>query len=237
MKTGYVSGLLFEARAVVGKAAVAGEAVTHPSGLTYVYLAGIGPERATAAARALVEKGVEALISWGTCAGLQADIPSGALMMPQELHGANGQVLEANFRLRKVVVERIIRLADVREVPMAEATQVLGSTEAKTRLGEQTRASAADMESMAVARVAAEAGLPFVAMRAVIDPVHQALPPEVLELSDAYGKIRWVKVPSRALSHGRTLLHLAKQSHTATQTLTRVAFPVRKQLEEWVLSG
>ena len=46
----------------------------------------------------------------------------------------------------------------------------------KLALFAQTRAKAADMESHAVARVAAAAGVPFVVIRAISDPSNRALP-------------------------------------------------------------
>jgi hypothetical protein len=47
---------------------------------------------------------------------------------------------------------------------------------AKRALGADTDAVAVDMESHVAARVAAAHGLPFVAIRAIADPVHRALP-------------------------------------------------------------
>ncbi|MGF1448480.1 MAG: phosphorylase [Opitutales bacterium] len=238
MRTGIVSGLLFEARAVVGKAAEAGRALPHPSGQTWVQVAGIGPERARAAAESLIaQQGVEVLLSWGTCAGLVAGVSSGALVVPRQIRSGSGTILETDPGLQAALVRALGDLADVKETPLAEATEVVESVRAKQALAERSGAAAVDMESAAVARVAREAGVAFVAVRAVIDPHDQALPKAVLALSDAYGRIRWSRLPGCALRHGRTLGRLARQSSRATRTLTTVAAPVRTQLEAWAPSG
>lgn len=190
----------------------------------WLSVAGIGPERATEAAQRLVGEGVACLVSWGTCAGLVEGLKSGTLMLPQAVVSSDGSHFET-LRL-----ERFSRLSSARREPLAEAKHVLETTQAKRTLAERTGAVAADMESGAVARVAREAGLPFLVVRAVIDPVEQALPKAVLRLTDAFGRVQWQRLPGVALTHAPTLWRLGRQSKAAMGTLQAQSLKVRQAL-------
>ena len=65
----------------------------------------------------------------------------------------------------------------------------LATPESKVQAHYDTYSVIVDMESGAVARVAARHGLPFAAVRAVCDPAGFALPPLALEALDSGGRI------------------------------------------------
>jgi adenosylhomocysteine nucleosidase len=67
-------------------------------------------------------------------------------------------------------------------------------------------AIALDMESAAVAAVAREHGVPFLAVRAIADPEDFALPAAVLKATDARGIVR------RSVLLGHLLLHPSELS-------------------------
>ncbi len=68
-------------------------------------------------------------------------------------------------------------------------TQVVANAAAKRALFEGTKAHAVDLESGAVAHVAAARGLPFAVVRAVCDPAERDLPPAALVALTANGGI------------------------------------------------
>lgn len=103
---------------------------------------------------------------------------------------------------------------------------MLTSATAKRELAQATGACAVDMESGAVAEAAAHAGLPFLAVRAISDPVEFSPPPVLLHAvrPDGSADLRRLLplLMRRSLTLG-TLLRLAKDSRAACSTLSTVA--------------
>ncbi|HEY0205470.1 MAG TPA: nucleoside phosphorylase, partial [Acetobacteraceae bacterium] len=66
---------------------------------------------------------------------------------------------------------------------------ILATTDAKAALHARTGAVAVDLESAAVARIAARHGVPFAVLRAVCDPAGRGLPRAALAALDSQGHI------------------------------------------------
>jgi len=64
------------------------------------------------------------------------------------------------------------------------------------------------MESRGVAEAAHEAGVPFVALRAVADPADRSLPPAAVDAINAYGRLRPLRVLLGLLRRPRDLAAL-----------------------------
>ncbi len=107
------------------------------------------------------------------------------------------------------------------------ATEVIASRAAKEAAWHQTGAVAADMESGAVAQVAAWHRLPFAVLRAVCDPAGRDLPPAALTALDASGRIKAAALVASLLRHpGQIagLVALAREADRARRALlARVA--------------
>jgi len=87
-------------------------------------------------------------------------------------------------------------------------------------------AVAVDMESAAVAAVAQERALPFLAVRAIADPADMALPSAVMRAADAHGRINRPVLLAHTLLHfGQVgaMLRLASHFRAALRTLTGTA--------------
>lgn len=63
-------------------------------------------------------------------------------------------------------------------------------------MGEATGACAADMESAAIARVAANAGIPFIAIRAIVDPIYFSPPDALLSAVYPDGGVDFIRLIS-----------------------------------------
>ncbi|HLO78401.1 MAG TPA: hypothetical protein VK196_18250, partial [Magnetospirillum sp.] len=85
-----------------------------------------------------------------------------------------------------------------------------------------TGAAAVDMESGAVARVAAQHGLPFLALRAIADPAGQSLPAPVLRIVDGQGRIRIRGALWALATHPLATAMLAFQAGAARNALRRL---------------
>jgi adenosylhomocysteine nucleosidase len=82
----------------------------------------------------------------------------------------------------------------LQNMPNAASEHLVASPAAKTALAARSGAAAVDMESGGVALVAAEAGLPFLVLRAVADRSDQIIPHAAQGAIDPQGGIRQLAV-------------------------------------------
>jgi len=83
--------------------------------------------------------------------------------------------------------------------------RVLASSAEKRAAWRASGAVAVDLESGAVARVAAEAGISFAVVRAICDPAERDLPPAALVALDHAGGIGFLRVLASVAAHPRQL--------------------------------
>jgi hypothetical protein len=76
---------------------------------------------------------------------------------------------------------------------------MITSADEKKALGRKFTAAAVDMESAAIARVCAEHGIPFAAIRAISDTADEVLPEAIAKFFDADGGLRPGKVISELI--------------------------------------
>jgi adenosylhomocysteine nucleosidase len=82
------------------------------------------------------------------------------------------------------------------------------------------------MESSAVAAAARRAAVPFLAVRAVADPLGPPLPTSALAAIDAMGRFRTLRLLSALREHPEeilSLLRLARHFRAALRTLSAVS--------------
>ena len=149
-----------------------------------VGIAAARPANAAALAGEMISSGSKALLSFGMAGGLSADLKAGAVIVASSVIAPDGTVFETSVSwLEKV---RAVIGEDATIAAIAGSDAVVASPEAKRALAEDTGAIAVDLESHAVARVAAAVGVAVLIIRAVADPVDRAIPAWVLgKISDA----------------------------------------------------
>lgn len=196
------------------------------AGSLRLQLSGIGPERARQAAEKLLSAGAQALISWGVAGGLAPGLEAGALLLPTQVQLITGETYYADRHWRQNLWERLEGKLPLTMAPLHHTEAILASAEEKARLYRQTGCAGADMESAAVAKAAAGAGVPFLAIRAVADPAHFALPASALRAVDSEGRLQPRALLTSLLAHPRDMLglwHLAKHFGAARAALQTVA--------------
>jgi len=187
--------------------------------------AGVGPERAEAGARELIAKGAEALVSFGVAGGIAPEISAGTLILARAV-GFGDTVFETTTSWRQSLKDMLPPNIIIEEGSIVGVDKMIASPEAKQRLHANTGALACDMESHAVAQVAAEVGLPFIAVRAISDPVGRDVPKWVLHCLSGEGDVDY---QSLILALARrpwalpALMALAGNSKKAFGALRRVA--------------
>ncbi len=154
-----------------------------------VHCAGPGAERAGRAARALLAEGSEALLSFGVAGGLDPGLAPGTVVVSDRVIGPDRSFLVADDGWR----ERLIGTGHERE-PMkighvASADRPLRKPDQKASLFAETGAAAVDLESFAVARVAHDAGIPFLAVRAIADPAWRIVPDAAMRALRTDGRL------------------------------------------------
>jgi adenosylhomocysteine nucleosidase len=159
---------------------------------TALSLGGMGPQGAQRAAHALADAGATALAAFGVAGALDAGLRSGALLCPVRILDAEGRLYTLDSAWRTRLLQRLAEAA----MPMSTATQLLSlsvpllTTAAKRAARDQYAAQAVDMESAAVAAVAAARGLPFIALRAIVDELHDTIPAALQAGIDTWGRPR-----------------------------------------------
>lgn len=190
-------------------------------------LSGMGPIQSAKAARALVDEGASALLSWGVCGALAPELKAGSLVMPRTISSADGILRSVDLawwrRLDRVLQNRSIEYVDgcllSAQRPIAEIAE-------KALTWETTAAIAVDTESAAVAEIAAANKVPFLALRVVVDDANQALPKPVMAATDILGRPRAWLMASTVMIHPELWLTIARLNSaywTAKRTLKEVS--------------
>ena len=155
-------------------------------------------------------------MSFGIAGGLDPALSPGRLGGKIECHGA----------WRDELIAALASLSPL-AAPLAGRDGAMIVTVAeKALLHARHGAAAVDMESHAVARVAARAGLPFAAVRAIADPADRALPGAALAGFGEHGEVRLAPVLRELLRHPGQLpavLGVARDSRKAMAALRRCA--------------
>jgi adenosylhomocysteine nucleosidase len=189
-----------------------------------VVQSGPGAARAADAAGRALSSGAYALVSWGLAGGLDAALAPGTVVAPRRILRHDGEPLAVDAALHlglaALADEFAFHHGDLLSVPAA-----LESPADKRAAAAATRAVAVDMESAAIAAVAARARIPFLALRVVVDGADDALPRGAEQWIDAQGRTRTTAALRAAMSwrQWRPMLTLASRYRVANGVLARLA--------------
>jgi adenosylhomocysteine nucleosidase len=223
---GIVAALAAESRPL-GAAPRGYERPTPLADGTLLILAGMGPAAATEGARRLAAAGVRALLSWGMAGGLDPLLAPGTLVLPMEVMSPEGRLFGTAREWRERVSCAMAAHHPVCSGRLLTCHEALSSPAAKSLAFRRTAAIAVDMESSAVAEVAAAARLPFLAVRAIVDTAADEVPRAALAaLTAGTGGLRVGRLlGALALAPGElpALLRLGGRYRSARRALFAVA--------------
>jgi adenosylhomocysteine nucleosidase len=230
---GVVAALAAEARALGPAVRRIGDVSQLRNG-SLLSVSGMGAIAAEGAAAKLIEAGACALMSFGLAGGLDPALPAGSMIFPNEVisRGGAGFLTAAAWRGR--LSAAVHGLGPVCAGKLLTSAQAIESVAAKAAAFRDTGAVAVDMESLAVAQVAAAHRVPFVSVRVIVDTAADELPRAVMAAS-ASGQVRiWKLLGAIALDPTElgALLRLAGRYRTATRRLAavaRAALPMRHE--------
>lgn len=159
-----------------------------------VVQSGPGQTQASRAARRAVADGAAALMSFGLAGALEAALEPGTVVLPSRIVTEDGHEARVHPVWRQALVERLARGFALAHGSLLSADRVLEAPDAKAAAGRAHGVIACDMESAAIAAVAAAAGLPFVALRVIADRVADRLPEDVASWIDSAGNARLASI-------------------------------------------
>lgn len=136
---------------------------------------GAGPAAAAAGAGRLLARGATVLVSWGTAGALGGAAP-GDIVLPRKVRDESGRDYEVDAGLAERLVLAFDNIAPIHRGTVASVATPVASVDQKEALARTSGALAVDMESAAIAQVAADAGLPLVVVRVVIDRSDRSVP-------------------------------------------------------------
>jgi nucleoside phosphorylase len=142
--------------------------------------AGIGCTRAAEGAQLLIQRfSPQALVSFGFAGGLMPQLARGTVIIGTELVGAESSQTLA--KANRPLVDQFLAATEAAGLPgqwgsIVTTQHLVADARSKAQLWGRSGACAVDMETAGIVAVACEAGLPWVAVRVIIDSAEDALP-------------------------------------------------------------
>lgn len=213
------------------------------AGRVRVLQGGLGGAMAAAAAHKLLRDapGTRLLVSCGFSGGLADGLAVGDVFLATAVKARPSLEQAAQHdepaSCAGAIVERMAAAFSSAGMPCRKGVlvtlvqPVLGAAD-KRALGAAAAAQAVDMEAAAVARIARERQLDFIALRAISDAVDDELPPEVAAFLDEQGRVRAgqiLKFAVRRPGNLKELWRLKSRSDRAGDSLqkaVRLALPI-----------
>ncbi len=180
-----------------------------------VFCTGGRPDMAAFYAERLIASGSTGLMSFGIAGGLQPGLTPGTLIVADEIVTDDG---------RYPAMSNCAKAARARTGIIYGGTEIVATAAEKAALAARTGALAVDLESGEIARVAAAAGIPFIALRAIADPAERNLPPAALLPLTPKGQPRIMSVLWSILKRPgqiSDLMDVARDTKTALEGLRK----------------
>lgn len=205
-RLGLVAALPGEVSCLVSRPLQSGQgSILGESGL--IQLSGPGMERAYRAAQTLVQSGANALLSWGVAGALDGSLTAGIVILPESILAPDGEQWDVDSGWYARVSNRIQPEMSCRSGRLATSECVLSEPHQKAVLHQTSHAIAVDMESAGVARAGAEARIPCLAIRVIVDRQQWVLPSCVTMAVGPHG-VRVGAMARRLLGRPAELPHM-----------------------------
>jgi adenosylhomocysteine nucleosidase len=148
---------------------------------------------------------IRGVISFGVAGGLDPSLKTGDVVVATEVMAGDTRWL-AGLSLTEAQIASIAlgRRRVVRGL-LAGVEEVVAASDCKAALHSETGAAAVDMESHIAAAYAAEANIPFAALRVISDPAHRALPVAARRAIKPNGDLDLVQIMGSVVRNPRSL--------------------------------
>jgi adenosylhomocysteine nucleosidase len=163
-------------------------------------------------------------MTFGLAGGLDPSLKCGSVVIPCELLSSDGARYAANRAWREQVAAAVSAICAVTEGNLLSSTHAIDTPADKAAAFRTTGAAAVDMESAAVAEIAARHHLPFIAVRVIVDTAADALPRAVVAASRA-GRVQFARLIGGLILAPReiaSLIRLAQRYRIAMRSLRAI---------------
>ena len=190
-------------------------------------VSGVGLAAAADGARRLAAAGARALVSFGLAGALDPALTPGTLVLASEVVSPAGSLFLTARHWREQLAAAVAGRHPVCCGRLLTCREPLRSAADKARARSHSAAAAVDMESSAVAEVAAAARLDFLVVRAIVDTAAETLPRAALDAAPP--GTRAVRLQTLLSAVARRpgeipgLIRLASRYRTASRALATVA--------------
>jgi adenosylhomocysteine nucleosidase len=191
-----------------------------------VRCSGADTARARDHARALIAEGCRGLLSFGIAGGLADGVVAGGLIVADCVIMPDGGRVPTAMSWREGLLAALAGDPSALVGPIVGSDRIVGTPAAKRALAAGTGAVAVDMESHAVAAVARESGVPFMAVRTISDPADSRIPDWAVGCIAADGSRRWGAIAVGVIGNPgdlSALIRLAGDRRKGMDCLRRVA--------------
>lgn len=193
---------------------------------TIIILSGAGPDNARIAAQALIAQGAQQLISWGCAGALAPHLKAGDLVIPALILTQDNKLITTHTQWSKQITEILENSIKYYTDTLLESDSVVALVHTKNKLHQATHALAVDMESGAIARIAEQAQIPFIALRSIVDPANLDLPQAINYAMTESGVVCIPKLLLYLCAHPNEIPRLIKLGlnfNAASKTLKTIA--------------
>lgn len=227
---GIVTAMRIESRCITARHLPLGEVINLGNNAA-ICLCGMGENAARNAATKLLAEGATALISFGVAGALDSKLRPGDLVLPESVY--NEQLLPVSLPWRDQVQNSLPSHIQIIGGKLATGKKVLTSLVEKNEFAKTTGAIAVDLESGAIAEVAKNSDIPFLAIRAISDPIEFSPPLALLNAVNSDGSANLGRILFLLLQRSvtlSTLLRLAREVRIARSTLSAVVLHAGMEL-------
>lgn len=196
-----------------------------------IILSGVGAKAAEKAALQLVDMKVSRIISWGAAGGIKASVVTGTLVIPEFVIDQENNIYCSDHNFNKQLMTKLPAGLLITTDPLFGESTLLNSQHEKESIHQITKAVAVDMESGAIARVAAENKLDFNVIRSISDDVYTKVPQSITRAIDPNGQIHSFSLLSNLLFSPQdwiSIIQLAKGFWKAKKSLKLIAKVILK---------
>ena len=184
--------------------------------------AGANAGRARNAARDLLAEGCDALLSFGIAGGLDPLLEPGTAIVADAIVTQTGQNFATTDRWRERLLRALNGLPAVRSATVAGSDWPITTEVERLALREASGASAVDMESHAVAEVASDAEVPFLALRVVADTLTDVVPVWVNGCISDDGGIKPLALTTGLIAQPGDIVALLRLARTSRAALAQL---------------
>lgn len=197
----------------------------------YLSLSGIGYRPARDAAAGLMEHGIDALISWGVAGALEPSLITGDVLIPDLIIMEHEHFSPSSRWTDNIKAHLAKTLPNIKSGGICTTTEICAATENKQNLLHKTGAQAVEMESAAIAKLACEKNIDFIAVKAISDEADTAIPDAVLSGIDNAGTLDLLSFLNSCCRRPGQVLQIIKTASDykkALNTLKKIAVDLKK---------